>query len=183
MRTQILTNFAALALAAWIGAGCATVDVNPALPAANTGYVDFFVQSPTALAWSVERWNTNANRFAVLYSSFEPSESRILRLALAPGRHQLRVSFPNRAVSEPAQFETEVGVGQVTPVEFELVATGTTLVRTAGQRRGATYKGRYGRATTIGSDETRMYRVVAEPQSPQAYQRKEQMPYAHDLSK
>ena len=62
------------------GAGCASANVNPPSPAANTGYVDFFTAPPAALAWDVRQ-----DDGAKLYSSIEPLEDRVLRLAPPPG--------------------------------------------------------------------------------------------------
>ena len=113
----------------------------------------------------------------------EPVEGRVLRLALAPGHHRLRITFLNRVISDPALIEVEVRDGQVTPVEMTLTATGTAFVRTEEQRRGGTARGRYGRATKVASDESQMYRVTATLQTPRPYQLKEQMPYAQNPAK
>lgn len=147
------------------------------MPAANKAYVDFYAKDPAALAWNIQRLDAAANRFEELFRESAPRPENILRLALPPGNHRLRVSFLNRIVAEPALLEVVAVAGQITPVVVEFKAAGTTLVRTEETRRGPTYRGRLGRATTVGSVENHLYRVQAVVQPLRPYQRKELMPY------
>ena len=59
-----------------------------------------------------------------------------------------------------------------------MTEAGTALVETRDDNYGGTAKGRYGRRTKIGSDETAMYGISAVADPPVAYQLKEKMPYA-----
>jgi hypothetical protein len=102
----------------------------------------------------------------------------VLRLAFPPGHYRLRVTFMNRVVQEPGLAEVEVKDGLITPVQVALIPDGTTQVKTKETRVGGTFKGRYGRGTEFGSDESTLYRVSAEAKSALPYQVKEQMPYA-----
>ena len=101
-----------------------------------------------------------------------------MRLAFAPGHYHLRVTFINCVVREPGLVEVEVRDGLITPVHVALVPDGTTQVETKETRVGGTFKGRYGRGTKFGSDDSTMFRVSAEAKPAVPYQLKEQMPYA-----
>lgn len=172
-----LPALAALALGL-LAAGCATPDVNPARARAGTGYVDLHTGSADDLGWDVARFDNDSHGFRRLFSDLKPVEGGILRLALAPGRHRLRVTFLNRVIAQPAEIEMEIQDGKVTPVLVTLTEAGTTQVRTRETRAGGTAYGRYGRRTRIGSDESVLYRLTAAPQPAAAYQPKEHMSYA-----
>jgi len=166
-------------LAAWLlPFGCASPNVNPASPRTNTGYIDLYADFSGELSWDVQRFDVTANGFKKLFYDWDPVEGRILRLAFAPGHHQLRVTFLNQVIAEPAVIEVEVRDGGITPVQVKLVEAGVTSVQTKGTSVGGTAYGRYARRTTIGSYETSMYRVSALPQPLQPYKPKQQMPYA-----
>jgi hypothetical protein len=159
--------------------GCASPNVNPPQARANTGYVDFHADSASELCWQVERFEDRSQSFQRVFSELEPPLGGVLRLAFAPGHHRLRVTFLNRVITQPAEVEVEVQDGKITPVRVTLTAAGVALVRTERENRGGTAKGRYGRRTTIGSDETVMYAISAVADTPVAYQLKERMSYAH----
>src|SRR5262249_54928634 len=144
----------ALAVAAF---GCASPNVNPPVPKAHTGYVDVFVSPPEALAWEVRMYGATTNKFKTLYFDVRPVEGGVLRLALPPGHHRLRVTCVNRVVFHPAEFEVEVQAGKITPLRVTLTEAGIALVRTKEQSTGSTAYGRFGRRTKIGSDETMMF--------------------------
>jgi hypothetical protein len=108
----------------------------------------------------------------------EPAAGGFLRLAFAPGRHRLQVTFLNRVITQPAEIEVEVQDGKITPVRATLTSAGVALVETRETSRGGTAYGRYGRRTKISSDETAMYGISAVADPPVAYQHKERMPYA-----
>jgi hypothetical protein len=159
--------------------GCATRSVNPAQARANTGYVDFHADPASELWWDVARSDESTQNFKSVFSQMNPPQDGVLRLAFAPGRHRLRITFLNRVITKPAEIEVEVQDGKITPVRVELTAAGTTLVETQTENFGGTAKGRYGRHTKYSSDESVMYNLSAVAEPPVAYQPKERMPYAH----
>jgi hypothetical protein len=59
-----------------------------------------------------------------------------------------------------------------------LTEAGTASVVTKSDNYGGTARGRIGRRTKIGSDETVMYGISAVAEAPVAYQLKEKMPHA-----
>lgn len=168
----------ALAAIGLLVAGCATPNVNPPQARANTGYVDFHADPSAGLSWEVARWEDRSQDFQRVFWDLEPPSGGVLRLAFAPGRHRLRVTFLNRVITKPAELEVEVQDGKILPVRVTLTEAGTTLVRTKEENRGGTAYGRYGRRTKIGSDETVMHDISAVAAPPVAYQPREQMPYA-----
>jgi len=168
----------AVALAEGLLVGCASLNVNPTMPKANIGYVDFFSDSAEDLYWEVRQLNTATSKFEPVFSRLKPIEGRILRLAFAPGRYSLRVTFLNRVIAKPAEVEVEVQDGKITPVRVTLTEAGATSVRTKETSRGGTVYGRPGRRTKIGSDEAAMYDISAVAAPPVAYQVKERMAYA-----
>ena len=140
--------------------------------------MDFHAEASAELSWEGARWEDGAREFQRVFWELEPPTGGVLRLAFAPGRHRLRVTFLNRVVTKPVEIEVEVQDGKVLPVRVTLAEAGTTLVRTKEQERGGTAYGRYGRRTKIGRDETVMYDISATPGPPVAYKPKEKMPYA-----
>jgi hypothetical protein len=166
-----------------IAFGCASPNVNPPTPRANTGYVDMYAESSGDLAWDVRRFDAAENQFKTVFSKLDPTEDGVLRLALAPGRHRLRVAFLNRVIADPAIIEVDVHDGRITPVRVTLTDSGATTVETKETSRGGTASGRYGRRTKYGSYESRAYRVTAVPQESQPYQARQQVPYAQPPTK
>jgi hypothetical protein len=181
LATRHLPQCLLLLLAAFslLAPGCATQNVNPPQARANTGYVDFRADPAEELCWQIERFDDRAQSFKKVFSELDPPSGGFLRLAFAPGHNQLRVSFMNRVIVQPVEIGVAVQEGKVTPVRVTLTPTGTTQVKTREVSRGATAKGRYGRRTEFGSDETAMYSLSALADPPVAYEPKEQMPYAH----
>ncbi|MGD0350222.1 MAG: hypothetical protein ABSB84_07915 [Verrucomicrobiota bacterium] len=172
---QFLLLFALLALGA---SGCATQNVNPPQPRANTGYVDFHADPSAELCWDVARFDDRTQSFKSVFSDLEPPSDGVLRLAFAPGHHRLRITFLNRVIAKPAEVEVEVQDGKITPVRITLTAAGTVLVESRDVSHGGTAKGRYGRRTKYGSEETAINSLSAAAAPPVAYQVKERMPYA-----
>ena len=168
-----------LAAAGLLVIGCASTNVNPPQARAKTGYVDLYADSSGELRWQVARFDDRAQSFKNVFSEWDLPPGRVLRLAFAPGHYRLRVMFTNRVVREPGLVEVEVKDGLITPVHVALVSEGTTQVETKQTSVGGTAYGRYGRRTTISSDEAIMHRVSAEAAPSVPYQVKEQMPYAH----
>ncbi len=160
-----------------VGFGCASPEINPAAPKAKTAYVDVYASAPDSPAWEIRQWMPAANEFKTVFSSVQPVERRALRLAFSPGEQKLRITVLNRVVSEPALLEVKLVEGRITPIAVQFTAAGSTLVETREQRRGATYKGRYGRNTVFGVEESKTWRVVASAREPIPYKPLEQMSY------
>ena len=158
---------------------CATRNINPAQARANTGYVDLHAVPAGELCWQVACFDDRKQAFQPVFSELEPPAGGILRLACSPGHHRLRVTFMNRVIVNPVEFEVEVQDGKITPVRVTLTAAGTAFVQTKETSPGGTAKGRYGRRTKISSDETTTYGLSTVAEPPVTYQLKEQMPYAH----
>jgi hypothetical protein len=166
-----------LLFALWTS-GCATPNVNPPQARANTGYVDFHADPAGELYWQIERFDDGTQSFKKVFSELESPKGGFLRLAFAPGNHRLRVTILNRVIAEPAEVEVGVQDGTVTPVRVTLTEAGTASVVTKSDNYGGTARGRIGRRTKIGSDETIMYGISAVAEAPVAYQLKEKMPHA-----
>ena len=161
-----------------LSGGCASRNVNPKQARANTGYVDFHVDSTSDLSWEVARFDERSQTFQRVFSELEPPQYGILRLALPPGHCRLRVTFLNRVIAQPAEIEGEILDGKITPVRVTLTAAGVGLVRTEQESLGGRARGHYGRRTKVGSVESAQYSVTAVADPPVAYQLKERMPYA-----
>ena len=172
------STLTALAVVSLFVTGCASPNVNPPHARAKTGYVDFYADSSGELSWEVARLDDRTQSFRNVFSEWEPPADRALRLAFPPGHYRLRVAFINCVTRGPGLVEVEVKDGLITPVHVTLIPDGTTQVETKEVRAGGTFKGRYGRGTKFGSDESAIYRVSAEAQASVPYQLKEQMPYA-----
>ena len=83
-------SFAVYAAVVFLGFGCASPNVNPDAARPLTGYVDLYADPAGELAWDVRRFDAGANQFkTVLFSTVEPVEGRVLRVALAPRQHRL----------------------------------------------------------------------------------------------
>ena len=173
---QFLLLFALLAL--WTS-GCATQNVNPLQARANTGYVDFHAEPTGELSWEVARFDDHAQSFKKVFSELEPAAGGFLRLAFAPGRHRLQVTFLNRVITQPAEVEVEVKDGMITPVQVALIPDGTALVERKEQRVGLTVRGRYRSNTKLSSDESTTYRISAAANASTPYQVKERTVNAH----
>jgi hypothetical protein len=173
-----ITTLTALAAAGLFITGCASPNVNPPGARANTGYVDFYADSSGELSWEVARFDDRKQGFRSVFSKLEPPPGRVLRLAFPPGHYRMRVTFMNRVMREPGLVELEIKDGLITPVHVALIPDGIAQVETKQNRVGGTFKGRYGRGTKFGSDESTMYRISTEAKPALPYQVKEQMPYA-----
>jgi len=170
-----------IGLAGLIATGCASTNVNPPTPRAQTGYVDFFADDEN-LYWQVDQVEAEGKEKQV-FSLFAPLQEHILRLAFAPGDYRFRVTFMNHAIRTPGTVEVEVRNGMITPVQVTLVDVGKALVQSKQVQGGATYFGRYGRNTRIRDNPDIMYQVdlVAGPAA--TYQLKAAMPYAQPSDK
>jgi len=176
---QSMNQLLILLTGACLLAGCASHNVNPPAARADTGYVDLYTTGEADLNWEVARFDARSQKYAVVFSEFKPLSQGVLRLALSPGKYQLRVTFLNCVVREPAVFDVEAVAGMVTPVHVVLTEDGVTQVQ--GQERNArrTVRGGAGRTAQYNPDETSMYRLSAVVNEPRPYRVKEQMPYAY----
>jgi hypothetical protein len=139
--------------------------------------VDFYADPSSDLCWEVARFDEQRQAFQRLFSRLEPPQGGVLRLAFAPGRHRLQVTFLDRVVSKPAEMEVEVNDGKVTPVRVTLTEAGARSVITRDDARARREYGAYGRRTKINSEEAVLYEISAIAAAPVAYQPKERMPY------
>lgn len=163
-----------LLLASLVFCGCGTTSVNPSTPHTNTGYVDFYTDSPMDLSWEIKR--ADQGDLQTVYSEFDPVPGTVLRLAAPPGSHKFEVWVMNRVTEGPQSLDVSLEDGKITPVHVTLTSAGKASVdrKVYGFRPSA--KG-YGRGTKIVSDESSVYKIVAVAESPRTYQQKEQMPY------
>src|SRR5215217_4439080 len=95
--------------AALLALGCASTDVNPAVPQMNTGYVDFYADDSAEFSWDIQRLDATSS--TKIYYDVDPLQERVLRVAMAPGQYRLRVSFLNFVITEPALLELVVQDG------------------------------------------------------------------------
>jgi hypothetical protein len=164
---------------AWLLAGCASRNVNPPGPRADTGYVDLYTTGEDDLNWEVARLDARSQKYAVLFAELKPLPQGVLRLALPPGKHRLRVTFLNCVVREPAVFNVEAVAGMVTPVHVVLTEDGVTQVQGQEPNARRSFRSGGGRMAQYSGDETAMYRLSTVINAPMPYRVKEQMPYAH----
>ena len=176
----LFTGYGPLCLGLFLAliTGCASPNVNPPQARAKTGYVDLYADSAGGLSWQVARFDDRALNFKDVFSEWKPPPGKLLRLAFPPGHYRLRITFINCLVREPGRVEVDVKDGMITPVHVALIPDGITQVESKETRVGGTFKGRYGRGTKFGSDESAMFRLSAEAKPAVPYQVKEQMPYA-----
>ncbi len=160
---------------ALLAGGCSSPNVNPASARHGMGYVDFYADDADDLYWDVTDLKTNKK----VYYEFDPLKEPILRLALKPGQHELRVTFSNHIIDTPGMTEVDVQEGMITPIEVTLLPAGTALFKTKTTAWGSTYFGVYGRRTMINDHPSPSYEVALEPRPPLPYQPKAQMSYPH----
>jgi len=157
--------------------GCATGGVNPPRASENTGYVDVHANPSAEVRWEVARSIESAGEFrGLVISCFDPSPDGILRLALAPGPHWLRLTCLNRLTTGPTDIEVEVEDGKVTPVCVTFAGAGTA------RGENEFVHSRYGQRTIIPENEEPIYRISATAGAPLAYRCKSEMPYARQLA-
>jgi hypothetical protein len=171
---QLLLSLAAVA--AW-AAGCATQNINPPQARVNTGYVDFHPDLTNELCWDVARFDQSKGDFKRAFSSLEPPEGGILRLAFTPGHYKLRVTFLNLPISKPADFEVDVQDGKITPVHVVLTDAGNTVITDKRVSVGSTAYGRYGRRTKFDTEDSDIFSVSAKVEDSIPYRVKEQTAY------
>jgi len=155
--------------------GCASPNVNPPHAQRNTGYVDLYSPTDDNLCWDVAESEDPRGHFRTVFSDVKPVAGDWLRLAFRPGPHRLRVTFLNRVVAEPALFNCDVQLSNITPVAISLTAAGQTTVVSKETMIGGTPAGRGGRRTRVNSEETVRYEISPDVGPPFPYQPKNQI--------
>ena len=117
-----------------------------------------------------------------MFEEFKARTNNLVRLAFTPGLHLFRITFLNRAVTDPALAKVVVENGKITPVRVILVETGKALIETRQERMGASYA-RTGRSTRVRASEGATFRVEAKAQAPVSYRPRESMPSGNDSEK
>jgi hypothetical protein len=166
----------ALLIGSLAACGCRTANVNPPMPRAHTGYVDFYTDTDLGLSWDIKRGVAPGGELHTVFSEFDPVPGSILRLASPPGNHRFQIRFINRAITGPQTVDVQVEDGKVTPVHVTLNPVGTALFsrRTEALRGSATG---YGRSTKYVGGVNELFQVEIVAGNPEAYQVQEHMPY------
>lgn len=170
-----------IALVTLVTAGCSTMDVNPPAPRVNTGYVDFYTKPDLDLWWEVKGPNAKAE-MQTLYREYKALPESILRLEAPPGTQRFQVWFSNLATEGPITVSVVIEDGKITPVRMTLTGASSTSALSKEYRFGGSAKG-YARGTKVVSEQTEVFKIGAQPGTPQAYQPKKQMPYFSARSK
>ncbi len=173
-----LPHFLALLVVILVVAGCATGNVNPSAARAHTGYVDFYDTTTNDFYWQIERYDVRKQSFKIIYDDMASVTGGFLRLALAPGHYQLRITIMNRATKEPPVVEVDVQDGMITPVQVEFVPDGVTQIQNQTKRAGVIVGHQYGVRTQYSSSEATLYKLLAEVEPPTPYRVKAQTDYA-----
>ena len=154
--------------------GCSSANVNPSLPKAHTGYVDFYTDSDLDLSWQIKR--AADDRMRPVFSEFNPIFGNILRLATPAGNHRFEVWFINCFTTGPQTIEVQVNETCVTPVHVTLTGAGSTSAQsTSYEYRPTARATRRVQRTTTSEKET--FQIGLTAADPQPYQPKERMPY------
>ncbi len=173
VRAECLSALSAIVLLS----GCATpVNPNPPSAAANTGYVDFYCESDTALSWDVFRLEQESGKMKPAYSKYAPLPGNVLRITSPPGSQRFQVNIFNRAHRGPAQVTVDVENGKITPVKITLEYLGQASVDRQRYSFRGSAKG-YGRGTKIVTELNDVVKIHAEMQALQPYQPREQVAY------
>ena len=172
----------ALATAAFLGFGCASPNVNPALPKANTGYVDFYTDKNLDLSWEIKWANQRTGEMRKVFSKFSPPDENILRLAAPAGTNCFSVWFKNVATTGPQLVTVQVANAMVTPVHVTLKRSGSTSVESKEFSFRGSAKG-YGRGAKITSEVHAVFDIGAVASNPQNYQSKQRMAYFSPAAK
>lgn len=163
-------------LACLVSAGCGTPNVNPPVPRADTGYVDFYTDSNLSLSWSVQRAAGPDGAMRKVFSEFKPVPGNILRLAAPAGRHRFEIGLNNQVTTGPQTVVVEVANGKVTPVRVTLTPAGSASVIGKSYEYRSTVKATR-RVTRISTGDQPVFRIEAKADAPQDYRPKERMPY------
>jgi hypothetical protein len=162
-----------IASALFVGLGCATPESNPASPRDDKGYADFYTDPPYDVYWKVQEFDGKASAPRVIYSEFKSPADGILRLALAPGTHHLRLAVLNLATEGPVEVQVPVTAQKVTPVRVRRETAGTTFVREVEDKMR--HPGRRRKVTDV---DNRVYKLTPEIRAAESYEPKAHMSYA-----
>lgn len=165
------------ATALLFAAGCASPNVNPPQAEPNTGYIDLYSPTDGGLCWEVGESTAATSNLRTVFSDVKPVEGDRLRLAFAPGRHWLHVTFLNRVISGPAVFSCDIQAGCILPVAISLTPVGQTTVVSKQTTMAGTSSGRSGRQIKINREEALRYDLSAQVGSAFPYQPKDQINY------
>jgi hypothetical protein len=177
---RLLKNTCGVALAlavTWISSGCATSDVNASKPKPHQGYVDFYCPSGEAVFWNVSRYDETAKSFRELHWDMEEPRHSILRLALPPGNHLLRVAANNVAVQTPVELAVMIEERKVLPVQVAFGDAVSMPAQTRDLGFGRGMKGPAGRRVRTVDRQTTLFTMTARVEPSLPFERKEQMPY------
>ncbi|HEY5913528.1 MAG TPA: hypothetical protein VJA21_23320 [Verrucomicrobiae bacterium] len=176
--TILLRNGAALlaASACLMSAGCRTGDLNPPVPRANTGYVDFYTDSSGQLSWKVRRASEPTGEMRTVFSEFKPIPGNVLRLAAPPGTYRFEVWFSNQTTTGPQTVVVQVADARVTPVHVTLAPAGSASVVGQSYEYRSTARATR-RVTKTSAQPQQVFQIGLTAGTPQAYQPKEQMSY------
>jgi len=163
-------------LACLVSAGCSTPNVNPPVPRANTGYIDFYTDSDLGLSWRVREATGPAGEWHPVFLEYKPITGNILRLAAPPGTHRFEIWFNNQVTTGPQTVLVEVANGKVTPVHVTLTPEGSASVLGQSYEYRPTVKATR-RVTRISTEDQGMFQIGAAAAAPQEYRPKEWMPY------
>lgn len=155
---------------------CRAPDLNPALPQAGTGYIDFYTEAPLDLAWEVKRLDQPTGKWRTVFSEFKPVAGNILRVTAQPGTQQFEVWFRNLVTEGPQAAAIRVDASWVTPVRVTLTAAGSTSIRQERYGFRPSAKG-YARGTKVTHQPAEVFKIGLVPQPLQPYKTKEQMNY------
>jgi hypothetical protein len=182
--TQLLVAAGFLiAVLGLMAAGCASPNVDPATAKAHTGYADIYQETNGSLSWKIVELDLQGHQMRIIFSTFDPIDNPIVRLAFAPGPHRLQITFLNLVIAQKGVVDVEVKDGMITPVRVSFAFAGTTQVERKDTSLGATVHGRIGRNIKIGDDQAPMWRVETETGEPLPYQQKARMPYPRPSEK
>ena len=171
-----MRTFPLAAVACLLAAGCSTPDINPQVPRADTGYVDFYTDTNQGLTWQVKRASESGVEMRTVFCEYKPLPANILRLAAPPGAYRFEVWFMNQVTTGPQTVLVQVENSKVTPVHVTLTAAGETSIDTKEYGFHGSAK-RYGRGTKIRTEESQAFQIGTVPGNALAYQPKERMPY------
>ena len=156
---------------------CRSTNVNPAEAKPNTGYADLYSPADTNLCWEVKDVQVKSGKTKTLFSNVKPVQGSVLRLALSPGDHRLKITFLNRAVTTPALLDVAVKEGQITPVLVTLRELGKVTARGEETSFRTTLRG-VGQATDVDERPATLYEVAATAEQPIPYAPKETLAYS-----
>jgi hypothetical protein len=169
-----LFSFGAILL---LASACASRNVNPPTPKAHTGYVDIYSQPGMGISWDILYAKPGSDHFKRAYSDVKPVEGGVLRIALPPGRHLLRINVLNHVITDPTDVELEVADGKVTPVRVNFDKGKSLSMPFTDPSSGGSIYRRQGRGSKISLYEASEYAISATAGTLEPYKPKELTSY------